>query len=574
MLDKWSGTIRCGIKIMILLSVCCIFLPDIAYSKISQEKTIILDGQLQHRIGRHMEVLIDHNKEYSIKEVASRDLEDQFKEVDEDVPNLLKTNAAVWVRFSVSNAGSKLHLKYLSYEFPLVDQVSFFIPQSTGYKRLDAGHTMSRSAEMIPHRHYIFPFTIKSGQIMTCYLRVVSNTNMLLPLTIWEPAALDRKSYSDQMAFGIIFGIWVAFIAYFAGIALKLRNPAAIWFTIYIGCMGLLMACYHGHLQKILRPAISDLNQLFIVVIIGCLYFTGAKFFRVFLNIDFYSRRVDRIMIVLQWMGIGFIPMNIFVNPLTPLYSIILIGIGPLFSTSLSIYFWRKGVPNAKYFALGWIIGHITSEIDLLRTMGVLPHIFPGSTYMIPVAMISAIIFFSIAIIEQSRVYRENADKDGLTGIANRRYFNETMVIEWNRHRRNKWPLTIIIADIDDFKTYNDTYGHTRGDSCLRTLGQVFNKMMRRAGDLAARYGGEEFVMLLPATDSSKASVLAEKIRSSVQALAVKHAASRTARVVTVSIGTFTTVPDDKITISEFIDKADAALYSAKNKGRNCVVEG
>jgi 7TM diverse intracellular signalling len=79
-------------------------------------------------------------------------------------------------------------------------------------------------------------------------------------------------------------------------------------------------------------------------------------------------------------MGLGFIPMNIFVNPLTPLYSIVLIGIGPIFSTSLFIYFWRKGVPNAKYFAIGWIIGHITSEIDLLRTMGVIPHIFPGST--------------------------------------------------------------------------------------------------------------------------------------------------------------------------------------------------
>ena len=114
---KLPGIIRSGIKIVVLLFVCSIFLPDISYSKMSQEKTIILSGQLQHRIGRDMEVLIDHDKKYSINEITSPEMENQFKEVYKEVPNLLKTNAAVWVRFSVLNPGTRPHLKYLSYEF-------------------------------------------------------------------------------------------------------------------------------------------------------------------------------------------------------------------------------------------------------------------------------------------------------------------------------------------------------------------------------------------------------------------------------------------------------------------------
>mgnify|MGYP001082709650 CR=1 FL=1 len=134
--------------------------------------------------------------------------------------------------------------------------------------------------------------------------------------------------------------------------------------------------------------------------------------------------------------------MNLFANPLTPLYGIVLVGLGPLFSTIVSIVFWIKGTPNAKYFAIGWIIGHLTSEVDLLRVLGMIPWI-PGTVYLIPAAMISAIIFFSIAIIEQSREYREHADKDGLTGIANRRYFDAALSSEWNRHLRSRRSLAV-----------------------------------------------------------------------------------------------------------------------------------
>ena len=532
---------------------------------------ITLEGRLRQRIGRHMAVLRDADKALSIHEVTDIRREKHFEPIDAAVPNLGITDAAIWVRFTVFNPQKSNKQKYLSFEFPLADHVSFFVPRGDQFERLDAGHAVPATEHLIPNRYYVFPFSVKAGEKMTCYLRVVSSANMVLPMTLWDPAALDRKDHRDQMIFGIIYGIWFAFIAYFAAMALKLRNPAAMWFTFYILCLGLLLSCYQGYLQEVLRPALANLNKLVLITVIGMLYFTGAKFFRTFLNMGFYSRRIDRIIQVLQWMGIGFIPMNLFPNPLTPLYGIVLVGLGPIFSTIVSVVFWIKGVPNAKYFAIGWIIGHLASEVDLLRVLGIIPWI-PGTVYLIPAAMISAIIFFSIAIIEQSREYREYADKDGLTGIANRRCFDATLTLEWNRHLRTQRPLSLIMGDIDDFKAFNDTYGHSQGDFCLKVVGRILAKMVRRAGDLAARYGGEEFVALLPETGPEQAKLMAEKIRAEVEGLSIKHGASRSAKVVTISMGVASMVPQKAKTPADLLAGADKALYAAKNSGRNRVM--
>lgn len=544
----------------------CVAVPNVHAGKV-----IVLDGWLKHRVGKNMDVFVDVEKTLSIQDVAAIPYDGQFEPVDADVPNLGITESVVWARFTVLNESAESKLKYLSFEFPLADYVTFFIPRKGGFEQIDAGHAVRLTKKLIPNRYYVFPFRVGAGEQKTFYVRVKSSANMVLPMSIWEPAALDRKDHRDQMIFGIIYGVWLAFIGYFAALALKLRNPVAMWFTFYIIFLGMLLSSYQGYLQEMLRPALADLSALVLIALIGLLYFTGAKFFRTFLNIGSYSRRTDRIIQGLQWMGLGFIPMNLFPNPLTPFYAIVLVGLGPLFSTTVSVVLWIKGAPNAKYFALGWIIGHLTSEVDLLRVLGIIPWI-PGTVYLIPAAIISAILFFSIAIIEQSREYREYADKDGLTGIANRRFFDTAFSNEWNRHLRSQRHLAVLIADIDDFKAFNDTYGHPQGDTCLKAVGGTFARMLRRAGDLAARYGGEEFVGLLPETDTKQAEILAERIRSSVENLSITHASSGTAKVVTVSIGVAAMVPDSGKGPAQLLSEADKALYQAKKSGRNRVV--
>ncbi|HEY0182876.1 MAG TPA: diguanylate cyclase [Rhodopila sp.] len=171
-----------------------------------------------------------------------------------------------------------------------------------------------------------------------------------------------------------------------------------------------------------------------------------------------------------------------------------------------------------------------------------------------------------------NQVLQRLALQDGLTGLANRRRFDERLEEEFRRARRQELPLSVLLLDVDHFKAYNDRYGHLAGDECLRRISGAITSVMRRPGDQTARFGGEEFVVLLPGTEASGAFVVAEQIRQAVSALAIEHPDSD-AGIVTVSAGTasFTPSASDDGPI-KLIDAADHALYRAKAGGRNRIV--
>ena len=164
------------------------------------------------------------------------------------------------------------------------------------------------------------------------------------------------------------------------------------------------------------------------------------------------------------------------------------------------------------------------------------------------------------------------SSKDGLTGINNRRRFDEYLENEWNRSARTKTSLSLILCDIDFYKAYNDTYGHLAGDDTLKKVAGVLEHYARRAGDMAARYGGEEFVVILPDTDSDKAVHLAEQIRTGIEDLRIQHKSSEAGNYLTVSLGVATVIPSREQKPNTLINLADEALYQAKNTGRNKVI--
>lgn len=164
------------------------------------------------------------------------------------------------------------------------------------------------------------------------------------------------------------------------------------------------------------------------------------------------------------------------------------------------------------------------------------------------------------------------AQQDGLTHLANRRHFDETLLREWDRLRRESRPMALLFIDVDYFKPYNDTYGHAAGDECLAALGAVLQHAARRPGDLAARYGGEEFVIILPGTDVAGAREVAERILQDVDALALPHAGSQAGANVTVSIGMAARVPQPGEAPQALLDAADKAVYAAKRGGRHRIV--
>jgi len=160
---------------------------------------------------------------------------------------------------------------------------------------------------------------------------------------------------------------------------------------------------------------------------------------------------------------------------------------------------------------------------------------------------------------------------DALSGIANRRYFEETIRREWRRAMRHKKPISLIMADIDHFKAFNDTYGHPAGDKCLKEVVTALQNALKRPADMVARYGGEEFAVVLPETDRDGARVVAEMQRLQVEALEIENAHSNVSSQVTISLGVASDMPIQNSTPKTIISAADEALYRAKSAGRNCV---
>ncbi|MCW7755006.1 GGDEF domain-containing protein [Desulfobotulus sp. H1] len=162
---------------------------------------------------------------------------------------------------------------------------------------------------------------------------------------------------------------------------------------------------------------------------------------------------------------------------------------------------------------------------------------------------------------------------DPLTGLANRRHFDESLRRNWRKAARSGDSLALLFIDVDNFKTYNDNYGHPAGDECLKSIAGILKAHSRRPSDLPARFGGEEFVLLLPNTEKKQAAMIADSILQKVQKLAIRHDHSPVAPYLTISIGVSARIPDDETEAQTLLDRADAALYRAKILSKNRVEE-
>ena len=164
---------------------------------------------------------------------------------------------------------------------------------------------------------------------------------------------------------------------------------------------------------------------------------------------------------------------------------------------------------------------------------------------------------------------KKQSTRDGLSGLPNRRAFDELLAQEWRRGARLGSPLSLIILDIDHFKQYNDFYGHLAGDECLRQVAKQLAKV-GRAIDFVGRYGGEEFVCVLPHTDAQGAERVAERLQNSVNEINIPHEHSSAAKHITISLGVSSVTPDNSVAPETLLAKADELLYEAKDGGRNC----
>ncbi|MFA5322295.1 MAG: diguanylate cyclase [Smithella sp.] len=548
-----------------------LFIAILGFALTASAETLPLEDQSSYDLNGYMEVLPDPANILTVQQAVSRN--DWTGTVRGKVPDLGFTQAAIWVRFSLANQADTSRKFYVSFEYPVASSVVFYTKSPHGgFHEEHTGSKIPATANVVPDRHFLFPLTIGSGETAVFYLRVHSTARMTLPVRILSDQALFRKAIRDYTIYGALSGLLALVMLYFIGVGSFMYKGTPVWFALYSTFFGLHTAIRGGFIRLLLPDSLVGIIGILQLVVIAGLFFTGAKFFRLFLSLKSHSKTLDRIMMFFQYLSLTFILVFLFPDPLIMLSTFILIVINPLFSIGLAFYFWRKkNVSNAGLFAIGWIVPHSVAVYDFFRLNGLIPY-QPLGEWPIPFSLFIALLFLSIALIRQNAVDHLMAQTDPLTGLANRRKLDEMLYQEWDRCRRLHSPLSVIMADVDLFKKYNDAFGHKAGDMCLCRIANVLKSHTQRTGDLAARYGGEEFVLLLPNLDAASAYVLAEKIRNIVSQAANTEAIRRHGHKITISLGTATVIPEEGRNPDDLIVEADKAMYEAKRAGRNQTV--
>lgn len=420
-------------------------------------------------------------------------------------------------------------------------------------------------------------------------------------------------SQTDKFVLGFIF-IFMGFFILFIYIQDRANDPEIGYFSF--GTFAISMGVFT------ISKAGSDVKQLFLHAPLLWSYLEISSLYMAPIALIAYSERIlgrKKILAVL-WISHLFYAVIALVavaaglihlsKTIVPFQVLLLFS---MLSTSIIIIIEAlKGNRSARYFIIGILLICILNAIDVFVAMGILYTTYTfsqwgifvflilislqmGNRYKNLTAQISqsykeleenhkALIQYQNnlenLVIEKTRELRNSLEElaelngrleelsqiDGLTGLHNRRFLDQSLSTEWRRAVREKHPISIVMMDVDNFKNYNDTYGHLEGDKVLINIAKKIRKHTRRATDIAARYGGEEFCVVLPNTDIDGAVHIAEKIRHAI----FSHKANLKKRA-TISIGVATAIPSRKSTPRALIAQADEMLYRAKHAGKNCV---
>jgi diguanylate cyclase (GGDEF)-like protein len=360
--------------------------------------------------------------------------------------------------------------------------------------------------------------------------------------------------------------------------------------------------CLNGHAFRYLWPDSPSIANQANPVLASLWVLTTAGFARLFLESTPRAPKTSRVLDGLIVLGAvstvlafaaSYRPAMVFASGAALLDALLLLVCGAIY--------WSRGVRAARFFTLAWVglgVGTINLAVSRFGLM-------PDNSFTRNGALLGGvfeIVLLSLALSDKYRLMqiqlegysrglesmvderthqletanaslRKLATVDSLTGVSNRRHFEEHLEKEVRRHRRIAMPLSLVMIDIDHFKEFNDRYGHPRGDECLRQVAEAIASVARRPGDLVARYGGEEFAVLLPHTDRDGARAIGEGIRQAVAALRLSAAAGPEERVA-VSVGLTSRAVDGQGSGEELVEEADRALYEAKRSGRDRMVQG
>lgn len=566
---------------------------------------------------RHFAVLEDPEHTLTLSDVQQIDIAATFQTdlPDAEALSIGFTHSAYWLRLRLQNPAEHPVERFLDLGTFLLSSVQFYQPMADGtYSSVITGQAKPFNTRLYRNRNFVFPLTLPAKSDQVFYLRISSADAITIPAKLWDVPGFHAAERDDYVLQAWYFGMASAMILFNLLLFIALREVIYLLYVNFVTCAALGLAAQNGLAHEFLWPAATLWSNVSVFVGFALSLATILMFMRHMLDTQKVIPKTDRVIKLLVATHLIF-TLCFFVSLQTFALPAEILNIATaLLVLGVSVYCTLKGQRSAYFFVAAFSLLMLGGLIHGMRDFGVVPtNIFTLNALQIGSALEMLLLAFALADrfntirLEKAAAQREKLEAqqhlvehlqssereletrvtqrtselhllnikleklsstDALTGIANRRRFDEALESEWNRASRAGKPLALALIDVDWFKNYNDHYGHQAGDDCLQRVADMLTTTICRTGDLVARYGGEEFVFIAPSTSGENALNMAKKVCENLQRLALPHELS-VYGCLTVSIGVAGALPREGITAETLLKAADEALYRAKEQGRN-----
>ncbi|MBS3954572.1 MAG: GGDEF domain-containing protein [Methylomicrobium sp.] len=537
----------------------------------------LLQSNPEQALGESASFMKETGWPLSVSEAVIARRDGQFRISDSPVISFGIGTQPVWIHFPVNNSGNSLITRRLLIENPWLDKLDvYFLSRERELISYHVGDSQPFSARPVPGRFFMFDHDFQAG-ITDIYLRVETADPIVIPVFLVSPTEAAQRNLIQGYSYGLVYGYLLALLAYNTFLYAGLRNVRYLNYAAFLTMFLLMNLAYTGHGFAELWPEQVVLQRWIIPVFMVLFGSSGLAFAVNFLEtrsvfprayhvINWVCAVVMGLLAVFIWSGsqhfvvlLAFFFINIF--------SVAMLALGVM-----SLY---SGYQLARYFLLASIASMMGTALTSLSVWGYIP--FNEWTFRaVEIGMIADATLLALALAHQFRANQmkrllaeQLADSDPLTGLNNRRALLEKYQLIWSTALRNNRNISLIIFDLDHFKSINDQYGHSKGDDVLVETGKILAKSARQ-GDVLARWGGEEFLLLLPETHLEAATALAERLRKIIAGIRLPTEGGELS--FTASFGVVQRSQHE--TLDSLISEADGYMYKAKKQGRNRVCSG
>ena len=481
----------------------------------------------------------------------------------------------VWLHFAVDNPAAAPVFRRLSIETAWLDQVDVYVLQQgrtvATYRVGDRQPFLQRP---IMSRYFVFDHAFAQGT-SDVFIRVETPDPMVVPLYLLNRESSRLRQTQQELSYGIVYGFLLALMAYNAILYASLRGSRYLSYAFYLAMFMMMNVAYTGHGFQWIWPDSVIWQQWSNPVLIFLYGASGLLFAIRFLELRTHFPRTCKA--VVTYCGtfgallVAAVLLGSQKGALLVSFTFVFLFSGVMLL--LGAIALSAGQKPAKYFLIAAITAMAGALLTTLSVWGFIP--YNNWTFRaVEIGMLADATLLALALAYQFRAGQEEriraeqlAQLDPLTGLNNRRAFYDKTGPLWGTATRHGHAASVMLLDVDLFKSVNDTYGHAHGDVVLKALADVLRKSVRQ-GDVAARWGGEEFIVFMPETGLQPAMALAERLRATIEDMRIPRDTGQTA--ITASFGVVEKGPHH-VTLDALIASADDCLYRSKEEGRNRV---